>query len=60
MKSGNLNFLEPSWPLQAGNGTDCFTFIVHSENPDIQNRVFLSVNLTLSEEDWNTAKSRVS
>ena len=22
MKSGNLNFLEPSGPLQAGNGTD--------------------------------------
>ena len=22
MKSGNLNFLEPSWPLQACNGTD--------------------------------------
>jgi hypothetical protein len=21
MKSGNLNFLEPSWPLQACNGT---------------------------------------
>jgi hypothetical protein len=26
MKSGNLNFLEPSGPLQACNGTDCFTF----------------------------------
>jgi hypothetical protein len=26
MKSGNLNFLEPSEPLQAGNGADCFTF----------------------------------
>jgi hypothetical protein len=26
MKSGNLNFLEPSGPLQAGNGADCFTF----------------------------------
>jgi hypothetical protein len=25
MKSGNLKFLEPSGPLQAGNGTDCFT-----------------------------------
>jgi hypothetical protein len=28
MKSGNLNFLEPSGPLQAGNGADCFTFTV--------------------------------
>jgi len=27
MKSGNLNFLEPSGPLQACNG-DCFTFAV--------------------------------
>jgi hypothetical protein len=27
MKSGNLNFLEPSGPLQAGNGADCFTFL---------------------------------
>jgi hypothetical protein len=26
MKSGNLNFLEPSGPLQACNGADCFTF----------------------------------
>jgi hypothetical protein len=25
MKSGNLNFLEPSGPLQACNGADCFT-----------------------------------
>jgi hypothetical protein len=25
MKSGNLNFLEPSGPLQAGNGADFFT-----------------------------------
>jgi hypothetical protein len=24
--SGNLNFLEPSGPLQACNGADCFTF----------------------------------
>jgi hypothetical protein len=30
MKSGNLNFLEPSGPLQAGNGADCFTFFNHS------------------------------
>jgi hypothetical protein len=29
MKSGNLNFLEPSGPLQAGNGTDCFTFYLY-------------------------------
>jgi hypothetical protein len=28
MKSGNLNFLEPSGPLQAGNGADCFTFLL--------------------------------
>jgi hypothetical protein len=27
MESGNLNFLEPSGPLQAGNGADCFTFL---------------------------------
>jgi hypothetical protein len=27
MKSGNLNFLEPSGPLQACNGADCFTFL---------------------------------
>jgi hypothetical protein len=26
MKSGNLKFLEPSGPLQACNGADCFTF----------------------------------
>jgi hypothetical protein len=26
MKSGNLNFLETSGPLQACNGTDCFGF----------------------------------
>jgi hypothetical protein len=26
MKSGNLNLLERSGPLQAGNGADCFTF----------------------------------
>ena len=31
MKSGNLNFLEPSGPLQACNGTDLpFTVIVAS------------------------------
>jgi hypothetical protein len=29
MKSGKLNFLEPSGPLQVGNGADCFTFYVH-------------------------------
>jgi hypothetical protein len=28
MNSANLNFLEPSGPLQAGNGADCFTFYV--------------------------------
>jgi hypothetical protein len=27
MKSGNLNFLEPSGPRQACNGADCFTFL---------------------------------
>jgi hypothetical protein len=27
MKSGNLNFLEPSGPLQACNGTACTLFI---------------------------------
>jgi hypothetical protein len=26
MKSGNINFLEPCGPLQAGKGTDCFAF----------------------------------
>jgi hypothetical protein len=26
MKFGNLNFLEPSGPLQACNGADCITF----------------------------------
>ena len=30
MKSGNLNFLEPSGPLQACNGTDLPLFIVFS------------------------------
>jgi hypothetical protein len=29
MKSGNLNFLEPSGPLQTCNGADCFTFLHH-------------------------------
>jgi hypothetical protein len=29
MKSGNLNFLEPSGPPQAGNGADCFTFFTN-------------------------------
>jgi len=28
MKSGNLNFLEPSGPLQACNGTACFTVLL--------------------------------
>jgi len=28
MKSGNLNFLEPSGPVQAYNGTDFFLLIV--------------------------------
>jgi hypothetical protein len=32
MKSGNLNFLEPSGPLQAGNGADCFTLYVNKHN----------------------------
>ena len=38
MKSGNLNFLEPSGPLQACNGTDFFTDTLHSL-PHAQNRV---------------------
>jgi hypothetical protein len=28
MRSGNLNFLEPSGPLQACNGTECFTLLL--------------------------------
>jgi hypothetical protein len=28
MKSGSLYFLEPSGPLQAGNGADCFSFLL--------------------------------
>jgi hypothetical protein len=27
VKSGNLDFLEPSGPLQACNGADCFTLL---------------------------------
>jgi len=27
MKSGTLNFLEPSGPLQACNGTDAFMYV---------------------------------
>jgi hypothetical protein len=33
MKSENLNFLEPSGPLQAGNGADCFTFTFYLKYP---------------------------
>jgi len=31
MKSGNLNFLEPSGPLRAYNG-DCFTLLILQKN----------------------------
>jgi hypothetical protein len=31
MKSGNLNFLEPSGPLQACNGTSVFVCTAYSE-----------------------------
>ena len=42
MKSGNLNFLEPSGPLQACNGTDLpFTFYV--QQPSLQNRVVYEI-----------------
>ena len=34
MKSGNLNFLEPSGPLQACNGTD-LPYSQHSQETDI-------------------------
>ena len=33
MKSGNLNFLEPSGPLQACNGTDLPLTILHTYLP---------------------------
>jgi len=34
MKSGNLNFLEPSGPLQACNGTDLTCSSVYGGEPD--------------------------
>ena len=54
MKSGNLNFLEPSGPLRACNGTDLpfFYISVHALVGRISHRKCLSSPCTCHEDVW--------
>ena len=47
MKSGNLNFLEPSWPLQASNGTALPFYSNRGKSPNM-GRCFISYQEVLS------------
>ena len=54
MKSGNLNFLEPSGPLQVCNGTDFLFFIdvwEHSVVPIFEGQAFFLDCLVLNDGD---------
>ena len=56
MKSGNLNFLEPSGPLKARNGTDLPLFLI--QNP-IDARPVQTLNF-LSFMDFDNRQRRLA
>ena len=47
MKSGNLNFLEPSWPLQASNGTGLPFYICRLVSPVAPYKISYNTSLAV-------------
>ena len=52
-KSGNLNFLEPSGPLQACNGTDLPLHLQNIDNSDFIENVKTQLGKRFGNLRWN-------